>query len=109
NAHATGTTLGDSEEAQATAEIVGDRVPVSSLKGHLGHSLAACGTLDVIASVEMMRNGVLLPTRNLRDIDEKCRMVSLLQEEKSVAVRNVLSNNFAFGGMSASLILSALT
>lgn len=108
NAHATGTTLGDSEECEATAAIVGDTVPVSSLKGHLGHSLAACGTLDVIASVEMMRHGVLLPTRNLQNIDEKCRGVSLLQEEKSVAVRNVLSNNFAFGGMSASLVVSAL-
>lgn len=107
NAHATGTSLGDAEEVQATAELFGTKVPVSSLKGHLGHSLAACGTLDVIACVEMMRQGVLIPTRNLQDIDDKCRMVSLLQEQKKVAVRNVLSNNFAFGGMSASVILSA--
>jgi 3-oxoacyl-[acyl-carrier-protein] synthase II len=107
NAHATGTTIGDVEEAQATAQVVGSNVPVSSLKGHLGHSLAACGALDLIASAEMMRLGTLIPTRNLTEIDPQCAGINLLQEEKKVEVRTVMSNNFAFGGMSASLILSA--
>jgi len=41
NAHATGTRQGDGEEAAALREVFGDRVPVSSLKGNLGHTLGA--------------------------------------------------------------------
>ena len=106
NAHATGTVLGDIEEAQATAEIFGNRVPVSSLKGHLGHSLAACGTMDLIASAEMIRQGWLIPTRNLGEIDPQCQMIRHVQEKKKVEVHTVMSNNFAFGGMNTSLIIS---
>jgi len=98
--------LGDSEEAQATAAIFGAKVPVSSLKGHLGHSLAACGALDLIASIEMMHAETLIPTRNLTQIDSGCEGIHHLQEKKKVAVKRVMSNNFAFGGMSASLITS---
>jgi 3-oxoacyl-[acyl-carrier-protein] synthase II len=43
NAHATGTLVGDAVEAQATAEVIGNRTPESSTKGLSGHTLAACG------------------------------------------------------------------
>jgi 3-oxoacyl-[acyl-carrier-protein] synthase II len=48
NAHATGTPLGDATEAKATVDVFGDRVPVSSTKGHTGHTLAACGSMEAI-------------------------------------------------------------
>jgi 3-oxoacyl-[acyl-carrier-protein] synthase II len=108
NAHATGTLLGDQEEAEATARVFGDRVPVSSLKGHLGHSLAACGALDLIASIEMARERCLVPTRNLGQIDPKCQGIHHLREKKKIEVSTFMSNNFAFGGMSASLIARGL-
>jgi 3-oxoacyl-[acyl-carrier-protein] synthase II len=107
NAHATATVLGDIEEAEATAAVVGDKIPVSSLKGHLGHSLAACGAIDLIASIEMMRTGWLIPTRNLGEVDPRCQNLHHLSDKKRVEVRNVLSNNFAFGGVSASLVVSS--
>ncbi len=106
NAHATGTTQGDNQEVAAIREVLGSKVPVSSLKGHFGHSLAACGALEVIASVKMMENGVLIPTRNLREIDPECEGVAHIQERREARVRTVLSNNFAFGGMNTSLLLS---
>ena len=105
NAHATATRLGDIEEAKATASVFGERVPVSSLKGHFGHTLAACGTLEVIAGIEMMRHGVLIPTRNLENPDPDCGGVNLLREKKYGPVRSFVSNNFAFGGMSTSLVI----
>jgi 3-oxoacyl-[acyl-carrier-protein] synthase II len=107
NAHATGTVLGDREEAEATAEMFGPNIPMSSLKGHLGHSLAACGAMDLIASIEMMRSGWLIPTRNLTHVDPLCDKVVHLTEKKEVAVNTIISNNFAFGGMSASAIVSS--
>lgn len=105
NAHATATPVGDVEEAKATAQVFGDRTPVSSLKGHFGHSLAACGALEVAMCVEMLRRGVLLPTRNLENPDPECAVVDLLRENRPASLRAAISNNFAFGGMSTSLVI----
>ncbi len=106
NAHATGTQHGDSEEAQAIFEVFGSKTPVSSLKGHMGHSLAACGALEAIASMKMIEKNLLIPTRNLIEIDPDCSKINLFRENISIRTRRVLSNNFAFGGMNTSLILS---
>lgn len=108
NAHATGTVQGDQEEAQAIGELFGIQIPVSSLKGHFGHSLAACGTLEAIACIEMMRKDILLPTRNLQEIDPSCAHVFHLQEARRTSIRTVMSNNFAFGGMNTSIVLSLI-
>lgn len=109
NAHATGTIQGDQEEAQAIGEVFGKTVPVSSLKGHFGHSLAACGALEVAMSVHMMNQGIVIPTRNLKQIDPSCSTVRHVQEKQPMSIQTVLSNNFAFGGMNTSLIVSSIT
>lgn len=106
NAHATATRQGDTEEAEAIGQVFGKNVPVSSLKGHFGHSLAACGGIEVIASVKMMEKNVLIPTRNLTEIDPACSQIQHIQKVTETPVRRVLSNNFAFGGINTSLILS---
>jgi 3-oxoacyl-[acyl-carrier-protein] synthase II len=108
NAHATSTLIGDEEEAQAIFDAVGSEVPVSSLKGHLGHSLAACGALEVISCVKMMQNGVLIPTRNLENIDPKCAKIRHLQKIEPLRAKTILSNNFAFGGINSTLVLSSV-
>ena len=69
NAHATATLQGDIAEGQAIAQAVGAHTPVSSLKGHMGHTMAASGALELIASLRMMQEGVLIPTRNLDEVD----------------------------------------
>lgn len=107
NAHATATIHGDIEEAQAMARAFGESVPVSSLKGHFGHSLAACGAIEAILSIMMMERGVLIPTRNLQNVDPHCRGANLIQEVSYKKVRTLLSNNFAFGGMNTCLLLSS--
>lgn len=107
SAHATGTRLGDAEEARATAALFGDGVPVSSLKGHFGHALAACGAIEGIVSIEMMRRKILLPTLNLDKIDPECAGIRHVTELTEATPRAVLSNNFAFGGMSTSLVILA--
>lgn len=106
NAHTTATRQGDAEEAEAIGQVFGKNVPVSSLKGHFGHSLAACGGIEAIASIKMMERGVLIPTRNLVDIDPACSQVQHVQSLSEMPVQRVLSNNFAFGGINTSLILS---
>jgi 3-oxoacyl-[acyl-carrier-protein] synthase II len=106
NAHATATVHGDEAEVKAISEVFGSETPVSSLKGHFGHSLAACGTLEAICSVKMMERSLLIPTRNLENVSPDCEGVLHLKEVSERPVRHVLSNNFAFGGMNTSLLVS---
>jgi 3-oxoacyl-[acyl-carrier-protein] synthase II len=105
-AHGTGTLMGDVQEARATYEVVGGNTPVSSLKGHLGHTLAACGSIEAIASVAMLNEGVIFPTRNLENIDPEVACIKHVTSVVKAPIKTVLSNNFAFGGMNATIILS---
>jgi 3-oxoacyl-[acyl-carrier-protein] synthase II len=92
-------------EAQATADVFAKRVPVSSTKGFTGHTLAACGAIEAIFSVEMMRRGFLAPTHNLEEVDPACGGIQHVLEIQERSVRRVLSNNFAFGGVNTSILV----
>ncbi len=107
NAHATGTVIGDAAESQATALLFGDRVPVSSLKGHIGHTLGACGAIEAALSIGMMQERFLAPTRNLEAIDPKCAKLDYIRELRELGghpIDVVMSNKFAFGGLNTSLL-----
>lgn len=106
NAHATGTRLGDAEEGLAVEQLFSDKTMVSSLKAHFGHSLAACGGIEAMLTLEMMRRGIVIPTRNLTDPDPACGSIRLIQKVTETPVRTALSNNFAFGGINTALVLS---
>jgi 3-oxoacyl-[acyl-carrier-protein] synthase II len=109
NAHATGTSVGDVAESQATHALFGDRVPVSSLKGHLGHTLGACGALEVAFSIAMLRDGWIAPTRNLEVVGDGCAPLDyVMGESRSARLSRVLCNKFAFGGINTSLVVAAL-
>jgi len=57
SAHATATIQGDQEEAEAIEDIFGSTVPVSSLKGYIGHTLGASGPSKLAASLSMIGAG----------------------------------------------------
>lgn len=105
NAHATGTEQGDTAEAQAISEAIGNNTPVSSLKGHIGHTLGAAGGLETIVVLEMMERQELICTRNLVNPDPGCAGIDLLIEKKQQTVDTVLKNNFALGGVNVALVL----
>lgn len=105
NAHATGTIQGDAEESKAIYEVFGGDVPVSSLKGHLGHTMAASGSLELIASIHMLRKKEVIPTLNLENIDNICKIINLVQNLEKKDIRCILKNNFALGGVNSCLIL----
>jgi 3-oxoacyl-[acyl-carrier-protein] synthase II len=103
SAHATGTTQGDAAEARAIGAVFGDRVPVSSLKGNMGHTLGASGAIELAATIEMMRAGVIQPTHNLTDIDPACAGIHLPKEKLNSPFKSFLKNSFAFGGINAAM------
>ena len=105
NAHATGTDLGDVAEACAIASVVDSKTPVSSFKGHIGHTLGAAGSLEMMILLEMLAKNEVIPTRNLDSIDPRCSVVQLQREVSSIALNTVLKNNFALGGVNTSIAI----
>lgn len=104
NAHATATKQGDIAESIATNEIFGKEAKISSLKSYLGHTLGACGGIESIASIEMMRQKLFYPTLNLNQVDEECAPLDYLIKAREIDTNFVMNNNFAFGGVNTSLI-----
>ena len=106
SAHGTATDRGDIAESQATADVFGHAMPISSMKSYLGHSLGACGAIEAWWAIEMMRRGWFAPTLNLSDPDPACAELDhLAGEGRNIDTEYVVSNNFAFGGINTSLVL----
>jgi 3-oxoacyl-[acyl-carrier-protein] synthase II len=105
NAHATATEWGDIAEGRAVAGLFGDAVPVSSLKGHMGHAMAASGALELISCIEMLRTSVYIPTYGLETPDARCGALRHPQASFAVTGKAILKNSFALGGSNCSLVL----
>lgn len=105
NAHATSTVTGDIAEAEAIEKLFGTTIPVSSLKGHLGHTLAASGSLETIACLYAQNSGTIVATRNLKNIDQKCKNINLITENTKQNATYFIKNNFALGGITTSLVI----
>ncbi len=106
NAHGTATPFNDAAEAKAIAELFG-RVPVSSTKGMMGHSLGAAGAIEAVISILALRDQLLPPNINFRSADPAIELDIVANESRPARVRTVLSNSFGFGGTNASVILES--
>ncbi len=110
SAHGTATDRGDIAESLATANVFGHRIPISSMKSYLGHSLGACGAIEAWWAIEMMRRQWFAPTLNLTDRDPACAELDyLVGQGRMIDTEYVMSNNFAFGGINTSIILKRCT
>jgi len=109
NGHGTATEWGDIAESRATAEVLGERIPLHTLKGFLGHTLGACGAIEAWLGLAMMRDGWFAPTANLVNVDERCAGLDyVIGEGRRLEIEYLMSNNFAFGGINTSLIFKRL-
>ncbi|MDD5276939.1 MAG: beta-ketoacyl-ACP synthase [Methylovulum sp.] len=109
SAHGTATELGDIAESHATAAVFGNRMPVSSMKSYIGHTLGACGAIEAWAAVHMMNEGWFHPTANLENVDPACAELDYIKGSiRTMLCDYVMSNNFAFGGINTSLILKRI-
>ncbi|WP_250625664.1 beta-ketoacyl-ACP synthase [Pinirhizobacter soli] len=105
SAHGTATDRGDVAESHATASVLGENVPVSSMKSYVGHTLGACGALESWWAIQMMREGWFAPTINLDDPDPECAALDYIRgQARLIDTEYVMNNNFAFGGINTSLI-----
>ena len=105
SAHAAATIAGDVAESRATASVLGEDIPISSLKGYFGHSLGACGATEAWLGICGLNEGWFPPNQNLVEVDESCATLDyIIGTPREVQCDAIMSNNFAFGGINTSLI-----
>ena len=104
SAHATGTRQGDAEEAAALRDLFGANTPVASLKGHLGHTLAASGAIELVAVLEMIAQNIIVGTKNLTAAGPDCAGLDHVQINRPARINTFVKNSFAFGGVNAVVV-----
>lgn len=111
NAHGTSTTVNDTLETAAIREVFGphaDRMPVSSIKGALGHSLGAASAIEAAICVRALREQMIPPTINYRP-DPALTLDYVPGEGRPARIEIALSASFGFGGTNNALIFRRWT
>lgn len=104
SAHATATIHGDAVEVAAMREVFGNNTPMSSMKGHIGHTMGASGAIETIASLIMMRDSIIYPTINLDNVAADCQYDAHITTPTPLKFDAFIKNCFAFGGINAVLV-----
>ena len=108
NAHAASTPAGDLAEAKAIRAVFGDRaprIPVTSIKGAIGHAMGAAGAIETVAAVMSLADGCIPPTRNLREPDPAIGLDVVHGEARPAEIAVLTKHSFGLGGQNACLVL----
>lgn len=108
SAHGTGTFINDRTECAAIKEVFGSdykKIPISSIKSMLGHSMGAASALEAIACALAVKNDIIPPTINYESPDPECDIDCVPNHARRHTVNIALNNSYAFGGNNASLVL----
>lgn len=99
NAHATGTSVGDVAEGKAINNAMGGHRPaVYAPKSALGHSVGAVGAVESILTVLALRDGIIPPTLNLKNLDPEIDLDVVAGKPRTGDFRYAVNNSFGFGG-----------
>lgn len=106
SAHGTGTKFNDLSETIAVKRVFGGRrVPISSIKALIGHSLGAASALEAVACCLAIRDRVIPPTWNYQEPDPNCDLDIVPNCPREADLKIVISNSYAFGGNNSCLVL----
>jgi 3-oxoacyl-[acyl-carrier-protein] synthase II len=109
SAHGTGTPANDRAEAVALRAVFGDRasrLPISSVKSMIGHSMGAASAIESVVCCLALRDGVVPPTINYETPDPDCPLDCVPNAARQLAIRAAMNNSFAFGGNNAVAIFA---
>jgi 3-oxoacyl-[acyl-carrier-protein] synthase II len=106
NAHATSTPVGDMGEIKGIRAAVGGHPVLTSTKSMSGHLLGAAGALESIATILAIRDGVVPPTINLDDPDERLDLDVAAHKARQMEIRAAMNNSFGFGGHNVALVFT---
>jgi 3-oxoacyl-[acyl-carrier-protein] synthase II len=108
SAHGTGTPANDRTECAAIKKIFGARynkIPISSIKSMLGHTMGAASAIEAIACALVIKNDLIPPTINYKTPDPECDINCVPNRAINHTVTIALNNSYAFGGNNACLVL----
>jgi minimal PKS ketosynthase (KS/KS alpha) len=109
NAHGSGTRQNDVHETAAIKRALGDhayRIPVSSIKSMVGHSLGGIGAIEMAACALAIEHGVVPPTANLTRSDPQCDLDYTPLVARHLPIDVALSTGSGFGGFQSAMILA---
>lgn len=109
NAHGTSTPVNDKTESAALHGLVGEGaedIPVTSIKGSVGHTLGAAGALEAIITALSVVNSVVPPTVGFSEADPECNVRVSAEAVRDHPQKVALSNSLGFGGHNASVAIS---
>jgi 3-oxoacyl-[acyl-carrier-protein] synthase II len=109
NAHGTGTPENDKMESLSIAAVFGERagkIPVSSNKSMIGHTLSAAGAVEAVFSLLTLEHQRIPPTINYRTPDPAIALDVVPNVMRDARVTHVISNSFGFGGQNVTLALA---
>jgi 3-oxoacyl-[acyl-carrier-protein] synthase II len=105
NAHGTATPQNDRIEALAIARVFGEAgVLVSSTKSMIGHTMAAAGALEAVATILALTHELVPPTANLATPDDDVAFDCVPRVAREAAIEHAISNSFGFGGQNVTLL-----
>jgi 3-oxoacyl-[acyl-carrier-protein] synthase II len=104
NAHGTATVFNDAAEGKAIHELFG-KVPVSSTKSMIGHSLGAAGAIEVMVCLLAIQAQFLPANINFRNADTNLDLNIVANQSRAAEIDIALSNSFGFGGTNASILI----
>ncbi len=109
NAHASGTQMNDSNEAECVRSIFGaSPPPVSGTKAITGHPLGATAAIETVLCALAIERQILPPTLHFQNPDPACMIDVVPNQARQARIRNVLNNAFGFGGINACIALGQL-
>jgi minimal PKS ketosynthase (KS/KS alpha) len=109
NAHGSGTRQNDVHETAALKRALGDaahRIPVSSIKSMVGHSLGGIGAIEIAASALAIEHGVAPPTANLTTPDPACDLDYVPRIARALPIDVVLCTGSGFGGFQSAIVVA---
>ena len=110
SAHGTGTVFNDAMEMAAIPAACGaaaSRIPISGIKGAIGHTLAAAGAFEAVLCARILRDGVVPPTAGCEELDPACGLDIVRAAPREVDAQVVLSTSSAFAGNNAAIVLKS--
>jgi act minimal PKS ketosynthase (KS/KS alpha) len=110
NAHGSGTKQNDRHETAAFKKSLGEhayRIPVSSIKSMIGHSLGAIGSIEIAACALAVDTNVVPPTANLRTPDPECDLDYVPLTARDWRTDTVLTVGSEFGGFQSAMVLTS--
>jgi len=108
NAHGTSTKLNDACETKAIKMVFGEhayKIPISSTKSMIGHSITAAGAIETVAAILVMNKGIIHPTINYETPDPECDLDYVPNVARPAQVNACLKNSFGLGGENCCLVL----